>query len=159
MPSWVRTPPSIVGTREASVSLYPPPAPRPTFAATLRSFAQGDALPLQRLEELCDPEGVHFAQGGADVWTPAVTLWAFLAQCLSGHKSCVAAVARVLVLRVALGRPPCSAATGAYCKARAKLPQRLLQRLTLAVGRRVEEQAPEHWRWHGQRVLLADGTE
>jgi hypothetical protein len=141
------------------VSLYPPPAPRPTFAATLRSFAQGDALPLQRLEELCDPEGVHFAQGGADVWTPAVTLWAFLAQCLSGHKSCVAAVARVLVLRVALGRPPCSAATGAYCKARAKLPEALLRRLTLQVGNAVEDQAPDGWRWHRRRVLLADGAE
>jgi Transposase DDE domain len=147
------------------VSLYPPPAPRPTFAATLQSFAQGDGLPFrdalseQYLQDVADQEGVDFARGPDDVWTPAVTLWALLAQCLSGSKSCVAAVARVLVLRVALGLPPCSAATGAYCKARAKLPERLLQRLTLAVGRRVEEQAPDHWRWHGKRVLLADGTE
>jgi hypothetical protein len=134
--------------------LYPPPAPRPTFAATLRSFAQGDGLPLQR-----DQEHVLFGQGADDVWTPAVTLWAFLCQCLSGSKSCVAAVARVLVLRIALGLPPCSAATGAYCKARAKLPESLLRRLALQVGQAVEDGAPEGWRWHDKRVLLADGTE
>jgi hypothetical protein len=139
--------------------LYPPPAPRPTFATTLRSFAQGDALPLERLEDLCDQEGVHFAQGDDDVWTPAVTLWAFLVQCLGGHKSCAAAVARVLVLRVALGLPACAAATGAYCKARAKLPEPLLRRLTLQVGNAVEDQAPDDWRWHRHRVLLADGVE
>jgi Transposase DDE domain len=141
------------------VSLYPPPAPRPTFAATLRSFAHGDALPLPDIEDLCDQEGVHFGQGDDDVWTPAVTLWAFLAQCLSGSKSCVAAVARVLVLRVALGLPPCSAATGAYCKARAKLPEDLLRRLTLLVGNAVEDQAPDGWRLQSRRVLLADGAE
>jgi hypothetical protein len=140
------------------VSLYPPPAPRPTFAATLRSFAQGDALPLQDLEDLCDQEGIHFGHGDDDVWTPAVTLWALLAQCLSGSKSCVAAVARVLVLRVAMGLPPCSAATGAYCKARAKLPEDLLRRLTLHVGNATEDQAPDDWRWQSHRVLLADGA-
>src|SRR5438270_10589670 len=142
-----------VGTREASVSLYPPPAPRPTFAATLRSFAQGDALPLQDLEDLCDQEGIHFGHGDDDVWTPAVTLWALLAQCLSGSKSCVAAVARVLVLRVALGLPPCGAGSGAYCKARAKLPESLLRRLSLQVGMATERQAPDAWRWKGRRVL------
>ena len=141
------------------MSLYPPPAPRPTFDITLRSFAQGDALPLQAVEDLCDQEGVSFGQGPDDVWTPALTLWAFLAQCLAGHKSCVAAVARVLVLRVALGLPPCSAATGAYCKARAKLPEALLRRLTLRVGNAVEDQAPDDWRWYRRRVLLADGAE
>jgi putative transposase len=88
-----------------------------------------------------------------------VTLWAFLAQCLSASKSCVSAVARVLVLRVALGLPPCGAGSGAYCKARAKLPEGLLRRLTLQVGAAVEGQAPDAWRWHGRRVLLADGAE
>ena len=141
------------------MSLYPPPAARPTFATTLRSFAQGDAFPLQRLQDLCDQEHVLFGQGADDVWTPAVTLWAFLGQCLAGSKCCVAAVARVLVLRVALGLPPCSAATGAYCKARAKLPEPWLRRLTLQVGQAVEDGVPDSWRWHSKRVLLADGAE
>jgi hypothetical protein len=138
---------------------------QPTFAQLLHSFAQGDGLPFADLltddliQQACAEEGVAFAQGADDVYTPAVTLWAFLSQCLSASKSCVAAVARVLVLRLALGLPPCSAATGGYCKARAKLPEPLLRRLTLEAGQRLESQAPDRWRWHSRRVLLADGGE
>ncbi len=138
---------------------------RPTFATVLRSFAGADGGPLadvlteRDLQGACDAEGVHFGQGADDVYTPAVTLWAFLAQCLSASKSCAAAVARVLVLRVALGLPACAAGTGAYCKARAKLPEALLRRLALQVGAAVERQAADAWRWHGRRVLLADGCE
>jgi hypothetical protein len=38
------------------------------------------------------------------------------------------------------------------------LPERFLQRLTCAIGRQLEAEAPEAWRWHGHRVLLADGS-
>jgi hypothetical protein len=144
------------------MSLYPA---RPTFATVLRSFACADGLAFGEvlteadIQPACDAEGVHFGQGEQDVYTPAVTLWAFLAQCLSASKSCVSAVARVLVLRVALGLPPCGAGSGAYCKARAKLPEALLRRLALQVGAAVEGQAPDAWRWQGRRVLLADGAE
>jgi hypothetical protein len=144
---------------------YPPPGSSPTFADLFRSFAQGDDLPFADLlpedtiQQACAAEGIDFGQGADDVYSPAVTLWAFLSQCVSACKSCVAAVARVNVLRVALGLPPCSAATGGYCKARAKLPESLLRRLTLEAGQRLESQAPAGWRWHGRRVLLADGGE
>jgi hypothetical protein len=144
------------------VSSYPQ---RPSFATVLRSFGSADGCPFAEvltehdIGSACAAEGVHFGQGADDVYTPAVTLWAFLAQCLSASQSCVAAVARVLVLRVALGLPPCAAGTGAYCKARAKLTEALLRRLALQVGTAVERQAPEAWRWHGRRVFLADGFE
>jgi hypothetical protein len=144
------------------MSFYPP---RPTFATVLHSFANADGLPFadvlseQDIQTASDQLGVHFGQDPDDVYSPAVTLWAFLAQCLSGCKSCVAAVARVLVLRVALGLPCCGAGSGAYCKARAKLPVALLRRLTVQVGTALEQQAPDAWRWHGRRVLLADGCE
>lgn len=144
------------------MSLYPQ---RPTFATVLRSFAHqdgltfGDALTEQDIQDACDAEDVHFGQAPHDVYTPAMTLWAFVVQCLCASKSCVAAVARVVVLRIALGLPPCAAGTGAYCKARAKLPESLLRRLTLQVGTAVERQAPDSWRFKGRRVLLADGAE
>jgi Transposase DDE domain len=144
------------------MSFYPS---RPTFATVLHSVACADGLPFaevlseQDIQTACDQEGVHFGSGPDDVYTPAVTLWAFLAQCLSACKSCVAAVARVLVLRVALGLSACGAGNGAYCKARAKLPESLLRRLTLQVGAALEQQAPDPWRWHARRVLLADGCE
>jgi len=77
------------------------------------------------------------------------------AKCFPG---CVAAVARVIVLLTAMGRPPCSSATGAYCKARAKLPEKFLKRLTYEVGAELEDQAPAAWRWHNRRTLLLDGS-
>ena len=144
------------------MSLYPQ---RPTFATVLRSFGSADglafanALSEEDIQKACDAEGVSFGNGPDDVYTPAVTLWAFLAQCLSTSKSCVAAVARVLVLRVGLGLPACSAGTGAYCKARPKLPEALLRTLTRQLGTGVEDEAPDAWRWKGRRVQLADGCE
>jgi len=144
------------------MSFYPP---HPDFATLLRSFGSADGLPLadvltqEDIQVACDLHGVHFGQSPDDVYTPAVTLWAFLSQCLSSCKSCVAAVARVLVLRVALGLSACGAGNGAYCKARAKLPESLLRHLTLLVGSAVEDQAPDSWRWRARRVLLAAGCE
>ena len=64
-----------------------------------------------------------------------------------------------MVLMVALEREPCSAATGACCKARAKLPEKFLRRLTYQVGNGVEDEAPVEWRWHKRRTLLVDGFE
>jgi hypothetical protein len=144
---------------------YPDTGTTPTFTATLRSFADAEGLPFHevlseaQINTICAEEGVDFANGPDDIYTPAVTLWAFITQCLSASKSCVSAVARVLVLRVALGLPACSAGTGAYCKARAKLPERFLQRLALEIGVEVERLAPDSWRWKNKRVLLADGAE
>jgi hypothetical protein len=134
------------------------------FTTTLQTFASGatafdQALSEELIQQIADDQDVHFGAGTNDIFTPALTLWGFLAQVLSGSKSCVAAVARVMVLRVGLGLLPCSASTGAYCKARAKLPERFLQELTHTVGAAVEDHAPEAWRWYGHRVLLVDGFE
>jgi hypothetical protein len=100
-----------------------------------------ELLTEEHIQQACDDEGVCVAAGDQHVWTPALALWALLSQCRSDSKSCVAAVARSLVLRVGLGLPPCSAATGAYCKARAKLPAPLLRRLATHLGAELERQA------------------
>jgi hypothetical protein len=133
------------------------------FTTTLQAFAHDpgqpfdQALPEKVIQQVADDEDLHFAEGTDDVYTPAMTLWAFLSQVLSASKSCVAAVARVMILRIALGLSPCSANTGAYCKARAKLSESFLQRLTYTVGEAVEDRAPGSWRWLNRRVLLVDG--
>jgi Transposase DDE domain len=141
--------------------------PRPLgsrFTTLLHSYAQDEGLPFasvlteEQIQEAATAEGVNFGCGPNDVFTPAVTLWAFVGQFLSGHKSCVAAVARVIVLLAALNRTLCSAATGAYCKARAKLSEKFLRRLTYQVGTQLEDQAPSSWRWRRRRALLVDGT-
>jgi len=142
---------------------YPDTGRQPTFADVLHGFAQDSALPFgnvlseQQILDIATQEGVDFATEPDAVYTPPVVLFAWLAQCLSASQACVAAVARVIVLRVAMGLTPCSAATGGYCRARAKLPERFVQRLTLEVGTVVEDQATDAWRWKGHRTLLADG--
>jgi hypothetical protein len=92
------------------------------------------------------------------IYTPAVTVWVFLAQCLSADHSCRDAVARLIVWRVARGMKPCSAETGGYCTARAALPEEACQQLVRETGNELEKEAPESWLWHGRRVRVLDGS-
>jgi hypothetical protein len=146
------------------MSFYPPAPPCRSFAAALAPFLTDDGLPFanvlpaEQVQQACQAEGVHFGSSSRSVYNPAVTLWAFLSQVLGADKSCRAAALRVLVLVVALERGPCSADTGLYCRARAKLPAALLRRLTLQVADELEQAVPGHWLWKGRHVYLADGT-
>lgn len=140
------------------------------FALVSRSFVSqpglpfADALPEERIEQIFSEEGINFAGPGADedeiVYTPAVTLWAFLSQMLyaAEQRSCLAAVARVAVLWAALGKQVCASNSGAYCRARAKLTEGVLERLLREVADACERAVPEPWRWCGRRVLLGDGA-
>jgi hypothetical protein len=139
------------------------------FRLVLASFLQsdglpfGDALPEKEIQQAFDEEGVSFGcddEGEDAVYTPAVTLWAFLSQMLhkEEQRSCIAAVARVVVLLLALERKPCSTNTGAYCRARAKLPEPVLRRLTLDMAAGCEAAVPPGWLWRGRHVKLVDGT-
>src|SRR5262245_63619795 len=87
-----------------------------------------------------------------------VTLAAFLGQVLSDDHSCQAAVDRLIAWRAARGLPACSADTGGYCKARQRLPEALLPRLVRDTADRLEAAAPDGWRFHGRRVVIADGS-
>jgi len=143
------------------VPFYPPPATAATFGHLLRSFALGGPedtlLTAEDIQQACDRHDVHFAQQPDAIWTPVLTLWAFLGQCVSAAKTCTSAVARALVWRLGLGLPPCSVNTGAYCKARAKLPEAFLRDLTGTVAERLEAAAAA-WRWRGRHVKVLDGT-
>ena len=92
------------------------------------------------------------------IYSPAVTVWVFLAQCLSPDHCCREAVARLIAWRLARGARPCSADTGAYCTARDHLPEHACCQLMRDTGREVDEQAPAEWRWLGHRVLDVDGS-
>ena len=136
------------------------------FRLILASFLQrpglpfADVLPEDAIQKAFEDEDATFADDEEAVYTPAVTLWAFLSQVLfkEEHRSCVAAVARVVVLLVALERGPCSGNTGAYCRARGKLSETVLRRITLHVGEGCEDKLGEEWLWHGRHVRLVDGT-
>ena len=136
------------------------------FRLVLSSFLQHDGLPFanalneEQIAQVFDDEQAMFAQDDDAIYTPAVTLWAFLSQvlCKDEQRSCVAAVARVITLLVALGKQPCAEDTGAYCRARAKLAEPVLKRLTCQLADGCETRLPERWLWHGRHVKLVDGT-
>jgi hypothetical protein len=92
------------------------------------------------------------------IYSPAVTLWVFLSQCLSADHSCCEAVARLIAWRLARGQKPCSADTGAYCTAREKIPEEACRELVRRTGRQVEDDAPDDWLWLGRRVRSVDGS-
>jgi putative transposase len=92
------------------------------------------------------------------IYTPAITVWSFLSQCLSPDHSCRDAVARLITWRLAQGLSPCSADTGAYCTARNNLPEEVMHRLMRDVGKRVEDESPKAWLWHGRKVRVVDGS-
>jgi hypothetical protein len=92
------------------------------------------------------------------IYTPLVTLCTFLAQVLSDDHSCRAAVARLLAWRTARVLSPCSADTGAYCKARRRLPETVLPRLVRETADGLQRAAPEGWLFHGRVVTLVDGS-
>jgi hypothetical protein len=83
--------------------MYPPARvlPRP-FRSILASFLERPDLPFAdviietSIQTAFEEEGVSFADGEDAVYTPAITLWAFLSQVLfkDEQRSCVAAVAR-----------------------------------------------------------------
>jgi putative transposase len=136
------------------------------FRLVLSSFMQHADLPFkealseEKIQQTFDDEEVGFAEGEDDVYTPAITLWAFLSQVLfkGEQRSCVAAVSRVVVLCVTLGRGACSDNTGAYCRARAKIPTIIIRRLALEVADGCEQRIPADWLWKRRHAYLVDGT-
>ena len=131
-----------------------------------QSFLQADGLPFadvlskDDIRQAFEAENVRFGEDEGDIYTPGITLWAFLSQVLHPGRlrSCAAAVSRVIVLCVAMGRQPPSPDTGAYCRARAKLPEVVIRRLVYQAADRLESQVPEEWLWLGRHVVLGDGT-
>jgi len=149
------------------MSFYQPGRSLPQrFRLVLSSVLLEGGLPFSKIlteeeiDEVFDQEASRFAQEEDDIYTPSVTLWAFLSQVLhkGEQRSCLAAVSRVIVLLAALGREPCANNSGAYCKARAKLSETVLMRLTTHVAIGCEKEVPPAWLWKGRHVKLVDGT-
>jgi putative transposase len=92
------------------------------------------------------------------IYSPAVTVWVFLSQCLSMDHCCRDAVARLITWRVARGLRACSAETGAYCTARDGLPEAACHQLVCRTGCDLEREAPAEWLWHKRRVRVVDGS-
>jgi hypothetical protein len=125
-----------------------------------RQFLQDGGLPFTDVLTADVLSQALAAVGGwlDRIFSPLVTLWVFLGQVLSPDHSCRAAVARLIAHRVARGQRPCSARTGAYCRARQRLPEGFFSAVACSVGRALDARSERRWLWKGRRVYLFDGT-
>jgi hypothetical protein len=146
------------------MAFYAPQSRQQQAQALLAAFLQTDGLPLA---DVLTPDDVVTAfadaeidcQGSATaIFTPLLTLWAFLGQLLHTDHSCRAAVLRVIVLCAALSRPTPASDTAAYCRARSRLPTAALRRLATDLGDRLEQRAAADSLWQGRHVKLVDGS-
>jgi len=111
-------------------------------------------LSAEKISQALEAEGVCFGT----LFGPFLTFWAFVGQMISADISCNAAVFAVAAVLTDLQRQSCSPDSGAYCRARAKIPTVVLRRLTCESAADLEAAIPENWKFHGRTVKLADGT-
>lgn len=126
-----------------------------------RQFVQGSGLPFSEalsaelVGQVLDEVGVFFRER---IFTPVTTLWMLLSQVISPDGSCRNAVMRLVAFRASRGEKPRAGRTGSYCRARKRLPEKVLSRLTQETAARMKGEVPERWRWHGRDVKVVDGT-
>ena len=126
-----------------------------------RKFAQApglpfaDLLPSELITQFLQEQDAQFCDR---IYTPLVTLAMFLSQCQDADQSQRQAVARLIAHRVAQGKPACSSNTGAYSKARQRLPEKILAELTRHTGKQLMTKAPAGWSWRGRHVKIVDGS-
>jgi phage gp36-like protein len=138
------------------------PSPRPRQVKQRRQqFQQTVDLPFAQLldhdtiQQALREEQVFFRDR---LFSPFVTLWVFLSQVLAADQCCRAALTRFCAWRAAQQLPPCSPDPSAYCRARGRLPEGVLRRLTRVTGRRVHGPMPAPWLWNGHPLKVVDGT-
>jgi hypothetical protein len=92
------------------------------------------------------------------LYPPTVTLSMFMMQVLNEDDSCQKAVNAWAARRAIEDLSVTSINTGAYCRARQRLPLEMAIELTRETGRLLCTRAPSGWRWRGRTVKLVDGS-
>jgi hypothetical protein len=92
------------------------------------------------------------------LYPPTLALSMFMGQVLSEDGSCQKAVDSWAAQRAAEGQSVQSINTGAYCRARQRLPLEMLSTLTRYTAQQLSARAQAGWRWRGRSVKLVDGT-
>lgn len=131
------------------------------FRDAVQSMRDRDDLHCAALlpeEDILDAFGPARWDWQGWIYTPAITVWVFLSQCLSMDHSCREAVSRLLAWRVARGKSRCSPETSAYCAARDALPEAACHELVRRTGGELERETPAEWLWQGRRVRVVDGS-
>jgi len=129
---------------------------------TIKSKFEENSIPI--LKDLLSGNGVQaivmeeVSEFRKRIFSPLETLWIFITQVLSADHSCRSALSKFILTRTKDEEKACSFSTGAYCKARARLPLGLIQRLTRYFAECLTQNVPSDWTWHGKNVKLVDGT-
>ena len=117
-----------------------------SFGIFRDSMLQDSSLPLSDVidcevfNEAFDRFDVDFAVDDNAVYTPALVLWALVSQALfkQEQRSCNAAVARIAAWWATQGRVVDDTSSGAYCRARKKIPAELIAHLVRSIAGRTE---------------------
>ena len=134
----------------------------PNRAETLKQkFLQSIGLPFREvlpesvISSVLQAEGVKYYNS---VYSPVVTLWAFLSQVLDPDKSLRNTVSRVIAWLSEADQKIPSSDTGAYSKARGRLPEGVVKQLLKKTAQSLDEQALDQALWCGRRVRICDGS-
>lgn len=115
--------------------------------------------PLGELVKLFEPQlelPEDFGNPGRKrLFSSKQTFWLFLSQVLSADGSCKEAVRKFLAWRAVTGSAGASPLTGAYCKARARLPLRALEDVHEKLA---STPMDEGEKWLGRIVKVVDGS-
>ena len=114
-----------------------------------------DLLPESAIQQAIDELKIKYR---CRLFDPFVTLWAFLSQVLTPDKSCHNAVSRVIAYLVNEGVEIPSTDTSAYCQARSRLPDNLLEKLFSKTAQSLEEKVTTEYLWCGRSVKVIDGS-
>jgi hypothetical protein len=92
------------------------------------------------------------------LFSPLITFWAFLSQVLSADAACRTAVRKVQAWWALQGGSSISPNTSAYCQARARLGDEVLEATQQQLAQRLERNVSSDQLWRGRRVKIVDGT-
>ena len=114
-----------------------------------------ELLPASLIEEAMKELKIRYYQR---LFDPIVTVWAFLSQVLDSDKSCHHAVSKVIAYLAGERVEIPSTDTSAYCQARSRLPEKLLEKLFIQSGESLEKRIVTEHLWRGRNVLVIDGS-
>lgn len=131
---------------------------RQRLSRRVREIEAVDFFNMLTGPELLETTERHLPEHRERLYPPTVTLSMFMRQALNEDGSCQRAVNAWAAQRSAEGLSVQSVRTGAYCRARARLPTPMVTALTRESGRLLSTRARRGWRWRGRTVKLVDGT-
>jgi Insertion element 4 transposase N-terminal len=124
-------------------------------------FTKSLGLPFQELlpelviRQVIDELKIRYKKR---LFDPFVTLWAFLSQVLAPDQTCHNAVSQIIAYLTGFGVELPSTDTSAYCQARSRLPEKLIEKLFSQTAQSLEEKVRAEHLWCGRNVKVIDGS-